>query len=289
MQQGHGADPLARFNWPDSRVSRLRRFIVLSPHLDDAPLSLGGTIARATADGAEVTVVTVFGGDSQDQRPAGNWDRKCGYATAGEAARSRSLEEARACRALRAKGVTLSFADEQYAGERDEGEIWNTLVPLLDGAEAVLVPGWPLVHPDHRWLSHLVRQRLGPEVPVGLYVDQPYAVWETLSPSGISSRLRHRLQQAVRSPAAAERQRPRDVDGATAGLSGRWEVASLGPSAQLAKWRAMRSYESQLRGFGSLFLTQIMLYAWADGGEPIGWSAVQPRPSSPSERVESAG
>jgi LmbE family N-acetylglucosaminyl deacetylase len=262
-------------DWPDSRVSRLRRFIVLSPHLDDAALSLGGTIARATAKGAEVTVVTVFGGDSQDQRPAGDWDRKCGYATAGEAARSRRLEEARACRALRAKGLPLPFADEQYATDRDEVKIWNALAPLLDGAEVVLLPGWPLIHRDHRWLSHLVRQRLPPEVPIGLYIDQPYAVWETVGSSRVASRLLHRVQQAVRSPAAAERQRPRDVDGTTAGLYGRWEVASLGTSAQLAKWRAMRSYESQLRGFGSLFLTQIMLYAWADGGEPIGWTPAE--------------
>ena len=261
-----------QMDWPESRISRLRRFTVLSPHLDDAALSLGGTIARAARAGAEVTVLTVLGGDPEDRRPAGEWDRGCGFTSAGEAIRARRLEEARACRRLRARGLQLPFADDQYAGARRDTEAWEAIEPLLAGAEAVLIPGWPLKHADHRWVTRLALGHLPGRTTVGLYVDQPYAVWETSGHPDLKRMTRRALEQAARSRAAAQRQIPGLVPGVqTAAREVSWQVVPLDAVAQMAKVRAVRAYESQLRGFGRLFLTQIMLYAWADRGEPIGW------------------
>lgn len=49
--------------------------VVLSPHLDDAVLSLGATIARLSRHGRSVRVVTAFANDPTSRAPAGPWGR----------------------------------------------------------------------------------------------------------------------------------------------------------------------------------------------------------------------
>ena len=96
------------------------RVAVLSPHLDDAVLSLGAAIARAVREGATVTIVTVFAGDVDSALPASNWDRLAGFATEGEAAAARRVEDATACALLGAEPRPLPFPDYPYvAGERE--------------------------------------------------------------------------------------------------------------------------------------------------------------------------
>ncbi len=87
-----------------------RRLVILSPHLDDAALSLGATIAYASEVGLAVTVLTVLAGDPDSEEPAGTWDTICGFATAGEAARVRRAEDANACEILGAEPMWLPFA-----------------------------------------------------------------------------------------------------------------------------------------------------------------------------------
>ena len=65
------------------------RVVVVSPHLDDAVLSLGGAISRASRAGAHVTVLTVLAGDSDSSEPAGSWDRRAGFETEADATRGR--------------------------------------------------------------------------------------------------------------------------------------------------------------------------------------------------------
>ena len=48
-----------------------RRLVVISPHLDDAVMSVGGTIARAVRAGVKVEVLTVFGYVPLSETPAG--------------------------------------------------------------------------------------------------------------------------------------------------------------------------------------------------------------------------
>ena len=68
------------------------RLVVVSPHLDDAVLSLGATMASAARNGAHVTVLTVFACDPQSSAPAEWWDRAGGFRTLGEAACARREE-----------------------------------------------------------------------------------------------------------------------------------------------------------------------------------------------------
>jgi LmbE family N-acetylglucosaminyl deacetylase len=215
------------------------RVVALSPHLDDAVLSVGAALWGAARSGARVTVVTAFAGDPASTLSAGPWDARCGFENAGEAARARRGEDRSACARIGAEPVWLPFQDEQYTGGGDEDEVWEALAPLLAEADVVLAPGFPLDHHDHRRLTELVRARLsGPAL--GLYAEQPYAMIERSN-------------------------RPVPVAGRV----------PYGARAALAKLRASLAYRSQLLGFARPALRVpllILRHERGVGGETIGWS-----------------
>src|ERR1700759_4663582 len=94
---------------------RLRgRIVVISPHLDDAVVSLGATLRRAVEAGARVQVVTVFGCEPSSTTAADDWDRKSGFATEGEAARKRRDEDRDACSILGVTPRWFDFGAEPY-------------------------------------------------------------------------------------------------------------------------------------------------------------------------------
>src|SRR5712691_10743873 len=126
--------------------------LVVSPHLDDAVLSLGATMARAVRLGAQVNVVTVFAGDPSSTRQVSGWDRRAGFATEGAAASARRSEDVEACRAIGATPSWLSFAPGSYGDSRDADRIWSALADAAACADTVLVPGFPLSNEDHAWI-----------------------------------------------------------------------------------------------------------------------------------------
>ncbi|HSB39583.1 MAG TPA: PIG-L family deacetylase [Gaiellaceae bacterium] len=208
---------------------------VLSPHLDDAVLSLGAGIARARG---EVAVVTVFAGDPDSILPAGEWDARAGFRTAGEAARARREEDALACGDIGARPVWLPFADHQYPQDGDE-VVWSALEQALRGADTVLVPAFPLIHPDHVRLLDLVERDGLPGRRLGRYVEQPYAsAWTDRSPGG------------------------------------GWLPLAAGLPERVTKLRACRRYASQLPLLGRRgpILRRMVAYEAARGGEPVKWS-----------------
>ena len=211
------------------------RVAVLSPHLDDAILSLGAAIAHTRA---EVTVVTVFAGDPDSTEPAGEWDSRAGFRTEGEAARARRREDELACRDVGARPVWLPFGDHQY--QRDDDETVAAAVEQAVGAaETVLVPAFPLLHDDHARLLALVeRNGLGGR-RLGRYVEQPYAaVWSD----------------------------SRAGDG--------WLPLAAGLPDRLRKLRACRRYATQLPLLGPSgpILRPLFRYEVARGGESVKWS-----------------
>jgi LmbE family N-acetylglucosaminyl deacetylase len=158
-------------------LGRGARLVAVSPHLDDAVFSVGATLAEAAAAGVDVVNVTVFAGVPDSNRAPGSWDRQARFSSDGDAARRRRAEDARACRAVGIEPRWLPFRDDQYGDDRSE--IWSLLSPILADADAILVPGFPLLHHDHLWVTNLVRQERENLPPIGLYVEQPYAeaVW----------------------------------------------------------------------------------------------------------------
>src|SRR5690242_11145568 len=92
------------------RAALDRDVVVISPHLDDAVLSLGAALSWAARHGARVTVLTVLAGRPDSSTPAGEWDAGSGFGTEGEAATARREEDERACEVLGATPVWLPYA-----------------------------------------------------------------------------------------------------------------------------------------------------------------------------------
>lgn len=190
--------------------------VVLSTHLDDGVFSVGALAATWARDGVRVRILTVLAGDPGSTTPAGRWDAASGFATAGEAARRRREEDRAACAELGVEPVWLDHGDVQY-GRGDDDVIWREVLDAVGGADTVLVPGFPLGHPDHAWLAGLAAGRRPPGWRLGLYVEQPYAVGAG---------------------------RPRDRG--RLGIDAAWTVEPARLGSRRAKRRAIEAYASQL-------------------------------------------
>ncbi len=183
-----------------------RRIVVVSPHSDDGVLSLGAAMARWARSGARVELLTVLALDPDSGTPTEKWDRRAGFATEGEAARTRREEDRRACAVLGVTPRWLPYGSVDFDRHGDDDEILDAVHARVENAGVVLVPGSPLSHPDHAWLSSLLTRRLQLGL-VALYAEQPYTA------------------RTGASPFPRERANSRD---------------------RVAKWRAIRAYRSQL-------------------------------------------
>jgi LmbE family N-acetylglucosaminyl deacetylase len=224
-----------------------RKIVVVSPHSDDAVLSLGAAIASWVRRGVVVELLTVLALDPESQAPAGGWDERAGFATESEAAVRRRDEDRRACAILGASASWLPFGSVDYERHGEDDDVRAAVGAALTGADAVLLPGSPLSHPDHVWLVRALAET--PLPVVGLYAEQPYTRKDGAAPTAPSW-----LEDAFG---------PADFRPVDAGLR-----------ARLAKRRAIRQYASQLpllalvgsvrRGPASLALVR-ELVAWVPG------------------------
>jgi LmbE family N-acetylglucosaminyl deacetylase len=226
------------------------RVIVISPHLDDAIMSLGGTIVKAIQGGAHVEVLTVFGYVPGSTAPAGPWDSKSGFRTEGDAANSRREEDRRACLELRAQPHWLSFGAEPYERRGTPDEIWSAVDSVTRGADLVLLPGYPLVHPDHAELSQLLLQRGLSCRATALYAEQPYRFYQRKTSSD---------------PSTVPALRPLVGDSLV------WTPIATDGVSRRAKLRAVGAYRSQLRqlGLGVFGLRHMLWHEAGHGGEAV--------------------
>jgi len=167
------------------------KLLAVSPHLDDAAFSAGGTLAQRAAEGWQVVVATCF---------TGNVARPQGFALACQLDKGlppdtdymalRRREDDDACDALGAGAIHLPFleaphrgyasAAELFAARRADDDMVDRLAPalaaLLADQQPDLVLG-PLClgdHVDH----HIVRDALAAVIgsrPLLLWEDWPYA------------------------------------------------------------------------------------------------------------------
>jgi LmbE family N-acetylglucosaminyl deacetylase len=197
-----------------------RRWLVVSPHLDDGVLSLGASIARHVDGGGEVTVLTVLAGRIDGGGPAGEWDRTSGFQREAEAATARRDEDRLACGSLGALVAHVDGCDDQYEAVHDPGLMLAAVEALAPGHDEVFLPGYPLVQGDHRWVTETVGPalaRLG--IAYRLYAEEPYV---TVA----------RAQAKVATAANP------DVSG--------WAVLRPSLREQMRKLRAVLAYRSQL-------------------------------------------
>jgi LmbE family N-acetylglucosaminyl deacetylase len=198
------------------------RVVVVSPHSDDGVLALGAAIASWVRQGAHVELLTVFALDPASEAPAGGWDARAGFRTEGEAGRARREEDLEACAVLGATAAWLPFGSVDYERHGDEAAVRDAIAVAAEEVDALLLPGYPLTHPDHEWLGRaLVDSRIGCR-RLGLYVEQPYG---------------RRAEDEPRVPPWVEE---------ALGAPPVFGAVSASVHDRLAKWRAIRRYRSQL-------------------------------------------
>jgi LmbE family N-acetylglucosaminyl deacetylase len=243
-----------------------RRIVVVSPHLDDAVLSLGATIRAAARAGDDVCVLTVFAGDPGSVESASEWDARAGFRTGGEAARVRRDEDTAACAVLGARTRWLEGTRRLVPDE-----LRQRLADELGDADHVLIPGFPCTHGDHELVARLVLAA-GVRGELALYVEQPYAMWRLLGSHHPRQRrmarmaglaIRARGVRASQEPDAPAALRPEP----STSLS--WRPARASTHDRIAKYRASLLYRSQIRLFGRELPVGIALYEWGWGGEGI--------------------
>lgn len=222
--------------------------LFLSPHLDDAVFSCGGTIHQLVARGEAVTILTTMAGDPPDPLPDTpivadlhqRW--QAGYNPVA----ARRAEDMAACAVLGAQYIHAPLGDCVYrtavqAGVQvalypDEDSLWGyihpddpALVALRDMAipapTVLYAPLGGRHHVDHRivrdWGLWLGRQH--PAAALLLYEEYPYESDATME-----------LEQALAF-----------YDPATLALMPR----QLGEADVMARVRAMACYRSQISTF----------------------------------------
>jgi LmbE family N-acetylglucosaminyl deacetylase len=164
--------------------------IILSPHFDDAVLSLGGLLAGKTG---QVIVATLFAGTpaSPVRSP---WDRYCGFRDSSHAMHVRVQENEKSlstCGIAKADIRNYAHLEHQYrsaaatqanADSSLEQMMRDDICALLDECSGtrvrVFAPGLE-VHPDHALVKRAMLDvrsvAVGSNVDFFLYQDLPYA------------------------------------------------------------------------------------------------------------------
>jgi len=176
--------------------------LCVSPHFDDAVLSVGGLLAERASKGLPSLVLTVFGGQAPlpVSDAARAFHRSCGVEEDDGLVPLRRQEDARAVARLGASGRHLDLPEALYRRDRSDGPLYP--VPgsqfgprhsgdaaLLEGlvdqlAQVIAAEGPQLVmgprgtggHVDHVLVRDALLRGTPSDLPVLLWTDQPYAV-----------------------------------------------------------------------------------------------------------------
>lgn len=167
------------------------KVVAVSPHLDDAVFSAGGTLARL-AETCAVTVVTCFTG-SVDPAVATPFARSTqldkGLAADVDYMALRRTEDHGALAVLRAAPRHLGLLEAPHRGYDDAAALFagrrggdvvarplaEALTPVLAGVDLVLAPQALGDHVDHQWVSAVVAGLVDPD-RCAWWRDTPYVV-----------------------------------------------------------------------------------------------------------------
>lgn len=160
--------------------------LAISPHLDDAVLSLGGRIANST-------IATVFAGIPPVWPWPAPFDSASGFEHSHEAVVARRLEDHAAARRLACTVEHLEFLDGQYHMPADRRDDLDGLGAALDrlfheNRKGTIAVPLGLAHPDHRFVAEVARGALvrWPRAFI-VYADLPSArLWPGHLPGAIA-------------------------------------------------------------------------------------------------------
>jgi LmbE family N-acetylglucosaminyl deacetylase len=215
--------------------------LFLAPHFDDVALSCGGEVARVTAAGERVTILTVFAGAPPRAMPLTPYARwhlaEWRVASVTEALATRRAEDEAAAAVLGASFVLLPFVDGVFREDRYHS--WDELRTHLVPADAML----PAAIAD----ALMTRDLIGPEtvvtgpLAIGRHVDHQaiYAAMCLLAAHGVRVRGYEDYPYAADAAEYRARMTAPDLAGASSA------VIDIAPWLE-AKVRAIDCYTSQL-------------------------------------------
>ena len=225
----------------------MNRVLAISPHLDDAVFSAGGTLARHAMDEDEVTVLTCF---------TGNVAKPEGFALACQLDKGlpanvdymalRREEDLAACAAIGAQAVHLPFLEAPHRGYRDASALFGRRLPSDDTTASALADA--LAEEMARLSPSIVYAPLG----VGDHVDHRI-VCDALEQLAVTCRIVwwEDFPYVMKTQDVLP-----DV-----------QRRSLDPDAAAAKLRGVLSYKSQLGfQFGSPERAANVLSRWTHEG-----------------------
>ena len=225
----------------------MTRVLAISPHLDDAVFSAGGTLARHAMNGDEVTVLTCFTGNVQ--RPAG-FALACqldkGLPANVDYMALRRTEDENACGQIGARAEHLPFLEAPHRGYRDAAALFGK---RLESDQTVLDDLTKAIREQmDRFRPSVVYGPLG----VGDHVDHHIVRDVILALSGDAGTIWWEdFPYAMKSPDVATGVQRRTLD----------------PAAAAAKLRGVLCYSSQLAfQFGSTEGAVETLSSWSSEG-----------------------
>ena len=147
------------------------KVLVVAPHADDETLGVGGTIARHTAEGDEVTVVVMTGPGEEPHPilPHSVWDTV-------------RAEAKRACLVLGVKDLLFRELPAVLVPDQPVYKVNQEAISVLEDIEPdILYVPFPFdLHLDHRAIFYAFSVAWRPHSKVGAGIKEIYA-YETLS------------------------------------------------------------------------------------------------------------
>src|SRR5271166_3491673 len=221
----------------------MRTTTILSPHLDDAMLSLWGVLAGP----GDVGVINVFDGVPAGQHAIGWWDRLTRAKDPLARAVERHAEDRAALALVGRSAQSLGFVDAQYRdGQPTPESLVERIARRLPPESAVLAPAALGEHPDHRGTRTAALALRERGFQVALYADIPHA-----TPHGWPAWVTGAGREGD-SAAAAEWERSMRDAGLSPGALAP-QVRALDATEQEHKRRAVGCYRSQLSGLEAGF------------------------------------
>ncbi len=170
--------------------------IILSPHFDDAVLSLGGLLAKREHG----TMVATFFTHRPTKAMHTEWDRHSGFSDSNEAMFKRTKENENALSFFNAVIKNYDYPDLQYRKENEDniirGKIAEDIKTLMQKNQKrelfIYGPatfGTNITHPDHQIVHDAFmdvwRENKEPRIHFFMYEDFPYAREFSMSDLGI--------------------------------------------------------------------------------------------------------
>ncbi len=159
--------------------------IILSPHYDDAVLSLGGLLASTH----DQKVVATFFTEAGEIATSTQWDGISGFKNSTEATTARIAENKDSLKILGAQEMNYSYMDSQYRKNGDTSQIESDLTKDIQalissfGTSTINVYGpavftKAITHPDHELVHNafldVAQNYPGDNVRFFIYEDYPY-------------------------------------------------------------------------------------------------------------------